>query len=176
LLLHRFSFPAFQFFDFIVSMKTKPILLLAFALSVVTVTLSLAGPEAWMGTWKLNEAKSKFSPGATKNTKVTYTPQEKGLIQIMTAGIDKDGKPTRSVWTGKFDERDYMVALDPAVDTRSYKQIDANTLEFVATKETHVIATGRVVLSADGKTRTVTTAGTGADGEKYENIAVYDKE
>jgi hypothetical protein len=156
-------------------MKTKPILL-AFALSVVTVAPSLAGPEAWMGTWKLNDAKSKFAPGATGNTTVTYTPQDKGLIQIMTAGTDKDGKPTRSVWTGKFDERDYLVSLDPAVDTRSYKQIDANTLEFVATKETRIIATGRVVLSADGKTRTVTTTGTGADGQKYENIAVYDKQ
>jgi hypothetical protein len=155
-------------------MKPKPILL-ALALSLATGALSLAGHDSWMGTWKLNEAKSKFSPGAIKNTKVTYTVQEKDLIQIMTEGIDKDGKPTRSVWTGRFDERDYLVSLDPTVDTRSYKQIDANSLEFIATKETRVIATGRVVLSADGKTRTVTTTGTGADGAKFENIAVYDK-
>jgi hypothetical protein len=148
---------------------------LALAFSFATAAFSLAGVESWMGTWKLNEAKSKFSPGAVKNTKVTYSPEGKDLIQIMTEGIDKDGKPTRSVWTGRFDERNYVVSLDPAVDTRSYKQIDANTLEFVATKETQVIATGRVVLSADGKTRTVTTTGTGPDGTKFENIAVYDK-
>jgi hypothetical protein len=148
---------------------------LALAFSLATAAFCLAGPDAWIGTWKLNESKSKFSPGAVKNTKVVYSLQDKGMIQILTEGIDKDGKPTRSVWTGKFDERDYMVALDPAVDTRSYKQIDANTLEFIATKETQVIATGRVVLSADGKTRTVTTTGTGPDGQKFENIAVYDK-
>ena len=155
-------------------MKTKSILL-ALAFSLAIAAFSLAGPDAWIGTWKLNEAKSKFSPGAVKNTKVVYSLQEKDMIQILTEGVDKDGKPTRSVWTGKFDERDYLVSLDPAVDTRSYKQIDANTLEFVATKETHVIATGRVVLSADGKTRTVTTTGTDAGGQKFENIAVYDK-
>jgi hypothetical protein len=147
---------------------------LALTFSLAAAAFSLASPEAWIGTWKLNEAKSKFSPGAVKNTKVTYS-LEKGMIQILTEGIDKDGKPTRSVWTGKFDERDYLVSLDPAVDTRSYKQIDANTLEFIAKKDSQIIATGRVVLSADGKTRTVTTTGT-ADGKPFENVAVYDKQ
>ena len=154
-------------------MKTKTTLL-ALTLSVAAAALSLAGPEAWMGTWKLNEAKSKLSPGAVKNTKVVYST-EKGEIRIMTEGVDKDGKPIRSVWSGKFDERDYLVALDPMVDTRSYKQIDANTLEFIVKKESQVIATGRVVLSADGKTRTVTTTGT-REGKPFENVAVYDKQ
>jgi hypothetical protein len=154
-------------------MKTKAILSTMF-LSLAVTAFCLAGPEAWLGTWKLNEAKSKFSPGAVKNSKVVYS-DEKGEIRIMTEGIDKDGKPTRSVWTGKFDERDYLVSLDPMVDTRSYKQIDANTLEFIVKKESQVIATGRVVLSPDGKTRTVTTTGT-KDGKPFENVAVYDKQ
>ena len=155
-------------------MNTK-IIRLGFALILAAAGVSLAGPEMMLGTWKLNEAKSKFAPGSTKNLKVTYSMEGKDL-QIMTAGVDKDGKPNRSVWTGKFDEKDYLVSLDPAQDTRSYKQIDANTLEFITKKESQVIATGRVVFSPDFKTRTVTTNGTGTDGQKYENIAVYDKE
>ncbi|MFL6590461.1 MAG: hypothetical protein ACJ8M4_09835 [Chthoniobacterales bacterium] len=154
-------------------MKLKTILSVTL-LFVAAATLSFATPDAWMGTWKLNEAKSKRSAGAVKNTKVVYSVEKDG-IRIMTEGVDKDGKPMRSVWTGQFDERDYLVALDPTVDTRSYKQIDANTLEFIAKKESQVIATGRVVLSADGKTRTVTTTGT-RDGKPFENVAVYDKE
>ena len=154
-------------------MKSKTILSTLF-LSLAALSLCLAGPDAWMGTWKLNEAKSKLSPGAVKNSKVVYST-EKGEIRIMTEGVDKDGKPTRSVWSGKFDERDYLVALDPMVDTRSYKEIDANTLEFIVKKESQVIATGRVVLSPDGKTRTVTTTGT-RDGKPFENVAVYDKQ
>ena len=155
-------------------MNTKT-LVLGFALTLAAACVSLAGPEMMLGTWKLNEAKSKFAPGSTKNLKVTYSIEGKDL-QIMTAGVDKDGKPTRSVWTGKFDERDYLVSLDPAQDTRSYKQIDANTLEFITKKESQVIATGRVVFSPDFKTRTVTTNGTAPDGTKYENIAVYEKQ
>ena len=156
-------------------MKTK-ILILSFLLVHATATLCLAESETMMmGVWKLNETKSKFAPGATRNHKVTYSMEGKEL-RIMTEGVDKDGKPTRSVWTGRFDERDYLVALDPSQDTRSYKQIDPNTLEFITKKESQVIATGRVVFSADGKTRTVTTTGTAPDGTKYENVAVYEKE
>ncbi|HVF71528.1 MAG TPA: hypothetical protein VM940_07955 [Chthoniobacterales bacterium] len=152
-------------------------LLAALALLLTSALVSLADPpNPWMGTWKLNEAKSKLSPGAVKNTKVVYSPQDKVMIQIMTEGVDKDGNAIRSVWTGKFDERDYLVSLDEMVDTRSYKQIDANTLEFIAKKESQVIATGRVVLSADGKIRTVTTTGTDKDGKKFENISVYEKQ
>jgi len=141
---------------------------------MTTTLLCFAGSDVWMGTWKLNEAKSKFSPGAVKHAKVTYS-SEKDEIRIMTEDTDKEGKPVRTVWTGKFDERDYLVGLDPLVDTRSYKQIDANTLEFIAKKDSQVIATGRDVLSADGKTRTVTTTGT-MDGKPFENVAVYDRQ
>ncbi|HEX8077086.1 MAG TPA: hypothetical protein VF511_04675, partial [Chthoniobacterales bacterium] len=92
-------------------MKTKSLLSLL-ALSLAVATLSFAGPDAWMGTWKLNEAKSKFAPGSGKNLTVVYSPKEKDMIEIMATGVDKNGKPTRSVWTGKFDERDYLVSLD----------------------------------------------------------------
>jgi hypothetical protein len=44
--------------------------------TVLTLALCFAGvavcfaADAFIGTWKLNEAKSKFSPGAPKNTTV----------------------------------------------------------------------------------------------------------
>ena len=155
-------------------MKTKTIGL-SFILCLAAGAFCLAADDPMMGTWKLNEAKSKIAPGMGKNLKVIYSVEGKE-IRILTEGVDKDGKPNRSVWTGNFDEKDYLVSLDPDQDVRSYKQIDANTLELVVKKETQIIATGRVVLSADGKTRTVTTTGTDASGKKFENIAVYDKQ
>jgi len=153
-------------------MKLRTILL-TLALSFTAGALCFGSPM--LGTWKLNETKSKFAPGAARNVTVICAMHE-GMIQISTEGVDKDGKPTRSVWDGKFDEKDYVVALDPNSDTRSYKQIDANTLEFIVKKETKVVASGRVVIAPDGKTRTVTTTGTDADGKKFENVAVYDKQ
>jgi hypothetical protein len=38
-----------------------------------------------------------------------------------------------------------------------------------------VTATGRIAVSADGKSRVVTLNGTTAKGKKFSNTAVYDK-
>ena len=131
--------------------------------------------QALMGTWKLNEAKSKFAPGAAKNHTVVYEAAGEN-IKVTVDGNDRDGKPTHNEWTGKFDEKDYPVTGDSASDARSYKRVDDNTLELTIKKGGKVVIAGRIVTSADGKTRTVTTSGTDAEGKKFENIAVYDKQ
>ena len=81
-----------------------------------------------MGTWKLNEAKSKFSPGSTKNNTVVYEAVGDN-VKITVEGIDGNGNPTHSEWTGKFDGKDYAVTGDETSDTRSYKQVNERTLE-----------------------------------------------
>ena len=48
--------------------------------------------------------------------------------------------------------------------------------EFTVKKGGMVTITGRVVVSADGKTRTVTTSGTDPQGKKFESTTVYDKQ
>jgi hypothetical protein len=131
--------------------------------------------EANMGTWKLNEAKSKFAPGATKNHTVVYEAAGDNM-KVTVDGTDSEGKPAHNEWTGKFDGKDYPVTGDPASDTRAYKQINDHTLELTAKKGGKVTVTGRIVVSADGKTRTVTTSGTDAKGKKVKNTAVYDKQ
>ena len=128
-----------------------------------------------MGTWKLNEAKSKFSPGSGKNTTVVYEAAGDD-IKVTVDGVDAAGSPTHSEWTGKFDGKDYPVTGDPTSDMRSYKQVDANTLELTGKKDGKVTLTGRIVVSADGRTRTVTTTATDAKGNKVKNTAVYDKQ
>ena len=53
-------------------MRTRSIVLIL-AVCAVAVALS-AADNAFMGTWKLNEAKSKIPAGAGKNTTVVYSP------------------------------------------------------------------------------------------------------
>jgi hypothetical protein len=59
---------------------------------------------------------------------------------------------------------------------RSYKKIDDRTLKVTVKKDGKVTAHGRLVVSADGKSRTVTVNGTDAEGKKFKNTAVYDKQ
>jgi hypothetical protein len=148
---------------------------LTLALCFVGVAVCLAA-DAFVGTWKLNEAKSKIAAGSPKNTTVAY--EDAGdSVKVTTDGTNGDGKPSHSEWTGKFDGKDYPVTGDPSgADTRSYTRVDDHTLAFTNKKGGKVTITGRAVVSADGKTRTVTITGTDSTGKKFTSTAVYDKQ
>ena len=149
--------------------------------TVLTLALCIAGAavcfaaDPQMGTWKLNEAKSKIGAGSPKNTTVVYEVAGDS-VKVTTDGTDGDGKPSHGVWTGKFDGKDYPVTGDPSTDTRSYKKVDDHTLTFINKKGDKVTISGRGVVSADGKTRTVTITGTDSKGAKFTTTAVYDKQ
>jgi len=131
--------------------------------------------DANIGTWKLNEAKSKFPPGASKNQTVVYTATGDS-VKVTVDGVDGSGKPTHNEWTGKFDGKDYPVTGDPNSDMRSYRKVNAHTLALTVKKGGKVVTSGKIVLTPDGKSRTVTTHGTDAQGNKVEATAVYDKQ
>jgi hypothetical protein len=148
---------------------------------VMTVVLGFVGAalclaaDGFMGTWKLNEAKSKLAPGMPKNSTVVYSAMGDNMM-VTIDGTDAAGKPMHNEWMGKFDGKDYPVTGDSSSDARSVKKIDDHTLEFAVKKGEKVLFTGRIVLSADGKTRTVTTEGTDSTGKKTTATAVYDKQ
>jgi hypothetical protein len=128
-----------------------------------------------MGTWKLNEAKSKIPAGMMKNTTVIYTA-DGDSTKVTTDGSTGDGSPLHTEWTGKFDGKDYPLTGDPNADTRSYIKVNDHTLSLENKKGGKVMVTGKIVVSADGKTRTLTASGTTAAGKKVTTVAVYDKQ
>jgi hypothetical protein len=149
--------------------------------TVLTLALCLAAgavcfaSDAHVGTWKLNEAKSKIAAGMPKNSTVAL--EETGdSVKVTIDGMDTEGKPAHNEWTGKIDGNDYPVTGDSNSDTRSYKKIDDHTWAFTAKKGGKVTLSGRVVVSADGKTRTVTVSGTNPQGKKVSSTVVYDKQ
>jgi hypothetical protein len=154
-------------------MKTKTI---GFALvvSLAIAAVGFAADDPMMGTWKLNETKSKLAPGTPKNTTVTYE-MAGDQIKVTVHGTDADGKSSHTSWTGKLDGKDYAVTGDPTTDMRSYKKEGKDTLQMTNTKAGKVTVTGTVIVAADGKTRTVTTTWTDAKGAKVTSTAVYDK-
>src|SRR5438067_4463179 len=111
-----------------------------------------------MGTWKLNEAKSKITPGTLRNTHVVYSSMF-GQVKIKADGIDANGKPSHTEWSGKFDGKDYPVTGDPNSQARSYTKVNERTLTTTNKKNGKVTVTGQIVVSADGKIRTVSIRG-----------------
>jgi hypothetical protein len=153
-------------------MRTRTIVL-----TVVTCFIGLtqcfAADSPQMGTWKLNEAKSKLSPGLPKNTTVVVEAAG-DQVKATVDGVDADGKPTHNEWTGKFDGKDYPVTGDPSSDARSYKKVDDRTLDLAIKKDGKTTMSGQIVVSADGKTRTVTVSRADAPGKKSKSV--YDKQ
>jgi hypothetical protein len=149
-------------------------ILVTLAVLFASATVCLA-QNPHMGTWKLNEAKSKVNAGTTKNTTVVYEAAGDD-VKVIVDGVDGSGSPTHSEWTGKFNGKYYPVNGDATSDTRSYRKINNHTLALTGKKDGKVTLTGRVVVSANGKTRTVTTTAKDSKGKRATNRAVYDKE
>ncbi|SRR6266550_2163542 len=154
-------------------MKAKTIVMTV-AICLVLGAVCFAD-DVQMGTWKLNEAKSKLAAGGPKNTTVVYEAAG-DKVKVTVDGVDADGKPAHNEWTGSFDGKDYAVTGDPASDTRAYKKVDDHTLDMTIKKDGKTTVTGKIVVAADGKSRTVSTSGTDAKGKKMMNTSVYDKQ
>ena len=149
--------------------------------TVVTLALCFAAASICladspqMGTWKLNESRSRLVPGMIKNTAVTYAA-EGDKIKVTVDGVDKDGKPVHSVWVGKFDGKPYPVEGNPGYTDVSYKMVNDRINDITATKDGKTVWSGTITVAKDGKSRVVGVSGKDADGKEFSSRAVYDKE
>ena len=143
---------------------------------LLTVTSTTFAANPLMGTWKLNEGKSKFAPGAAKNTTVTYAPAKGDMVKCTVDGVDKDGKPIRWTWLGRFDGKPYQLKGSPSFDMLTYKPVNNYTNNTVATKGGKVVMTGVLTVAKDGKSRVVKLTGTNAEGKKFTDVTYYDKQ
>ena len=153
-------------------MKARSIAL-TLAVCAVAMALSAAGNPN-MGTWKLNEAKSKIPAGMGKNTTVVYEAAGDS-VKVTTDGTDAKGGPAHTEWTGKFDGKDYPVTGSPDVDVRSYKIVNERTMEIANKKGSTVVSHGKIEVAKDGKSRTLDLEGE-SGGKKYKEKLVYDKQ
>ena len=152
----------------------------ALATTLVFVALALgivaSAADQHSGTWKMNPAKSKYSPGpAAKSITLTVEADENG-VKVNADAVDGDGNPTHVEYTAKFDGQDYPITGAPNADTISAKRIDANTIQSMSKKGGEVVMTVTSTISKDGKTRTSTFKGKDAQGRDVNNVVVYDKQ
>jgi hypothetical protein len=154
-------------------MKLKTIVFTLVVFFASAVICAAQNPH--MGTWKLNEAKSKFGKGATKNTNVVYEAAG-DQIKVTVDGTDGSGNAVHNEWTGKFDGKLYALTGDSTADMRSYSVVNKRNMHLKNTKGGKVVMTATIVVSANGKTRTVTASGKNAEGKWMTSTAVYDKQ
>jgi hypothetical protein len=154
-------------------MKIRSIVV-TFVLCLLALTASFAqNPN--LGTWKLNEAKSKIPAGVGKNTTVVYSA-EGSDIKVTTDGVNAAGQPAHSEWTGKFNAKPYPVTGDPNVDYRAYKTKGDRSLLPANMKGDKTVSNGKIELAKDGKSRTLEMTYFAAGGKKIHAKYVYDKQ
>jgi len=150
------------------------------ALSFLTV-LFAAMPQSGfaqtnIGKWKLNLAKSTYSPGpAPKGGSLNFEGEGQNLKDT-SEGIDAEGRPTRAVFIHIYDGKPHPTTGLPCIDSSAYTRVDANVVKFTRMNAGKVVQTGSHVVSSDGRTLTVITTGTDANGREINNVAVYEKQ
>jgi hypothetical protein len=147
-----------------------------FALAITTV--AAFGADNTLGTWKLNVAKSTYTPAPmpVKSLTLTRDASDGGVKQTVT-GERADGTAANGSYTAKYDGKDVHVEGNAPYDTIAIKQVNANTLTEERKKTGGSYkATSRIVISNGGKTMTTTVKGTNADGKAFTQVYVFDKQ
>ena len=152
-------------------------LLAGFLFSVMFLAASSAlAAEHWLGTWKLNVAKSKASPGpGPKSLTLKFESTPEG-IRLSSDGVTGDGKTMKGSYTSKFDGKDVPWTGNPDADMAAPMKIDDNNYTNTWKKGGKATIMSKAVVSADGKTLTVTQTGKNAKGDDVNSTAVYEKQ
>jgi hypothetical protein len=157
---------------------------LAFGVAVVLgvvlgadiVHLSAQGGDPRIGTWKLNVAKSKYSPGPPPQSQTLKVEASGKGEKVTSEVVNADGTNTTTQYTANFDGKAYPLTGSPIADMVSLKRIDARTTERTDKKGGTVAQTIKRVVSADGKTMNVTVKGKNAQGQEVSNVVVFEKQ
>ena len=145
-------------------------------ISLLSTIACFAGDNS-LGTWKLNVEKSEYTPPPLPVKSLTSTREASdGGVKVTTKGERADGTPVDSSYTAKYDGKDNPVTGGP-YDTIAIKQVDDNTFTLTTRQATGKYqATGRVVISKDGKTMTSTSKGTNGEGKEFTSKFVWEKQ
>ena len=156
--------------------KTPVVRAVVVCAALLLLATAASAADMWIGTWKLNVAKSVFSPGPAPKSQTLTFEVAQGGIKLSSETVGADGATTRGTYVGKFDGTAVPWAGNPDADTATPKRIDDSTYENVWTKGGKVTMTAKATVSKDGKTLTITQTGTNAQGKPVNNVVVLERQ
>ena len=152
--------------------------LLTLAVSATAPAQSKDDPS--IGTWKLNVAKSKFTPGPPiKGDTRSYEVNGDGWLIVTTETIQPDGARTGVRFAARFDGKAYpqIGRFAPTVTLITYEPVDKSTLKYTQRDNTgKVVSTNTRIVAADGKTMTIEQRSTDASGRAVVNVELFEKQ
>ena len=141
-----------------------------------SVVTAADAPDPVLGTWKLDTARSKFTPGpAPKSQTRTYAETAQGTAMTFT-GVAANGSSMSGQSTFKYDGKDYKITGSADYDTLSLKRLNGSTVRADLKKGGKVVGTTVRTLAGHGKVLTLASKGTGATGAPFDIVMVFDKQ
>ena len=134
-----------------------------------------AQTDPMIGDWKLNVAKSKYSPGPPPRSSALNVHQFGEGLMAMFDNVNANGKSVQPMFTVICNGRSHAVTGAANADAMSCRRPNPNTQEYTNMKGGRVTSTGTIVISQDGRTMTFTSKGTNANGP-VDNVAVYERQ
>ena len=157
-------------------MKSKTLMSISAVVIWLAAASFLFAADPSLGTWKLNVAKSKYSPGpAPKSGNLTFEASG-DAVKRTGEQIAADGKKSSLTYTAKMDGKFYPVTGSDLYDEISIKKIDDHNTEAAMKRGGKAALSAKRSVSKDGKVMTITITGTNAKGEKINNVVLYDKQ
>jgi microcompartment protein CcmK/EutM len=145
--------------------------------AAIAGTVLAQNSDPQVGTWKLNLAKSKYSPGPPPKSQTTKIEAVGAGTKVTVDQVAGDGTARHWEFTANYDGKDVTVTgNNPDADMVARTRVNASTIKTVSKKGGKVTTSQTSAVSSDGKTRTVTTSGTNGAGQTVNNVAVYDKQ
>jgi hypothetical protein len=161
-------------------MRTRLFTLVAITLAMSVLMLGASGQAAdpMVGTWKLNLSKSKFEPGPGPRSTTIQVEEDGDMLRVRVAMIESDGKPTQFGYSVKKDGKEYPVTVNgvPSAGTTIWRRVDQRTTDMIAKQGGKELSRKRVIVSPDGRTQTSTSSGTDSKGQKYNVMAIFEKQ
>ena len=146
-------------------------------LSSLLIDPAFAQSDPQVGVWKLNVAKSTYSPGPAPKSATTRIEAAGSGAKVTVDQTMADGATRHWEFTANYDGKDSPVTgNNPDADTVARTRINATTVQTISKKGGKVMTTQTSAVSSDGKTRRVTTKGVNASGQKVNNVAVYERQ
>jgi len=152
------------------------VVIAAMLLVALAAYVPMAAADQQSGTWKMNPAKSKYSPGPAPTELTVKIAADENHIKLNADGTNGDGTPLHVEYDAKFDSKDYPATGMPNADSVSVKRLKGGGIESQEKKSGEVLITITSVVSKDGRTRTSTWKGKDAQGREVNNVVVFDKQ
>ena len=146
-----------------------------YVIAILALAIPLFAADPFVGTWKLDPAKSKYTAG-TPSKDVTLVIEEQGEnYQVTATGSYQDGSPISVKYTVPK-AGGAGTAQEGPFDAITSKRVSARVRENRYTKNGKETMSRRIVVSQDGKTLRITAKGTDAQGKPVAGVDVFDKQ